>query len=286
MPTIFTAPQGTADEQIYESGIGDSRGYLAEGTYIARPTIGPNLPESAKTMLDPQEAYTESLKKSFLAQRKQLHVAPSKGALASLDDRHPISCLSHANRSYAEWTKLLKSTTPLPAQVRAMDDDTVYAILSIVQRVYLQRSKDIGTITGAWIWALLARLDDVGLMSNDQVYPLRELGKQAVLVQLSFNDPSVAQQLEAVGAETKAAPSNSDEIQLDDEDVVESNECCVRGEIKADSAEGEAERQKTLATIDMIITIVGEVFGQRDLLEFRQPWRVDEPAPLTQQTSS
>jgi len=33
----------------------------------------------------------------------------------------------------------------------------------------------------------------------------------------------------------------------------------------------------TKATVDMIITIAGEVYGQRDLLEFRSVWREVEP---------
>lgn len=33
-----------------------------------------------------------------------------------------------------------------------------------------------------------------------------------------------------------------------------------------------AERWNTKATVDMIITVAGEIYGQRDLLEFRQSW--------------
>jgi len=34
----------------------------------------------------------------------------------------------------------------------------------------------------------------------------------------------------------------------------------------------EEMRRNTRATVDMIITVVGEVYGQRDLLEFREVW--------------
>ena len=39
-----------------------------------------------------------------------------------------------------------------------------------------------------------------------------------------------------------------------------------------------AERWNTKATVDMIITVAGEMYGQRDLLEFRQTWEAIQEA--------
>jgi hypothetical protein len=36
--------------------------------------------------------------------------------------------------------------------------------------------------------------------------------------------------------------------------------------------QGQCPNSNTRVTIDMIITIVGELYGQRDLLEFRDSW--------------
>ena len=43
-----------------------------------------------------------------------------------------------------------------------------------------------------------------------------------------------------------------------------------------DTSEKASDTENTLATLDMILTIVGEVFRQRDLLEFRRPWENEE----------
>ena len=283
LPTIIAASRSTEDADLYHSGVGDSRGYLHEGTYIGRPSIGPTLPESAKKTIDPQEAFTDALKKRFLAQREQMHVGPSKTALASLDEKHPTSCSSSNNKAYAEWTRLLKTTAPLPVQIRSMDQDTIFALLAMVQRMYLSRGKDLAKVTSAWIWSLLARLDDVGTMDNDQVFELRELGKKAVLVQLSFIDAAAAQQLEAIGADEKAKAAGSSEITLTEEDLDHHNDTAPTS---TDNIDGEPAvervsqaRQNTLATLDMIITVIGEAFGQRDLLEFRRTWYSRQEQP-------
>ncbi|KAI6913569.1 hypothetical protein KC318_g1443, partial [Hortaea werneckii] len=277
LPTILTAPQGTDNAELYESGLGDTRGHLADGTFIAQQPIGPSIPDTAEAAIDAQEFYTQVLRQRFLKQREEMHLPPNQGAIASLDDDHPITCPAHSPKARTEWTRLLTSTSPQTAQVKAMDRDTVYSILSIVQETHLKRSTEIATCTGAWIWALISRLDDVGTMDNDQVSSLRELGRRAVLVQLSFRDSAAAQQLEAVGAGEKKQASNEKNSKFDggsekpasssnDNDVEEGHP-----EVDVNSA-----RETTLATLDMIISIVGDVFGQRDLLEFRHQWQPEE----------
>lgn len=277
---VFTAPQRIDDQQLYESGLGDSRGYLDDGAYIAAPLLGPTMPEAAKTLVDPQEAYTAALKQRFLTQHEQMHIAPSKSEVASLDEQHPATCRTSNSRAFAACKRMLRATAPQPAQVRAMDQSTVFVLLEAIHKTFLQREQSINPITGAWIWALLTRLDDVGTMTNEQVYPLRELGKRAVLVQLSFRDPSAAQALEAVGTNAEPASSNHDETQLDvDGDLAEpakTSETTDDNLVNAkDESNNVVSQQTSLATLDMIITVVGELFGQRDLLEFRQQWQME-----------
>lgn len=277
---MLTAPQHDEDGHLYDSGIGDSRGYVSEGTYIGRPSIGPAMPESLKTTIEPQEAYTKALKQRFLVQREQMHVSAGPTALASLNDKHPISLPTSSNKAYAEWTRLLKSTAPLPAQIRAMDLVTVDNLLKLIQRMYLVRGQYVSGNVSTWIWSLVARLGDVGTMDNDQVYAVRELGKKAVLVQLSFHDPVAAQQLEAMEAQetTKVAESSVGNLQhADSEDAKSSG--LPGPDVSIEPSEASPARENTLATLDMIITIVGEVFGQKDMLEFRQQWPAGEREP-------
>ncbi|KAI7361263.1 hypothetical protein KC354_g8224 [Hortaea werneckii] len=274
LPTILTALQGTDNAELYESGLGDTRGHLADGTFIAQPAGGPSIPDTAEAAIDAQEAYTKVLKQRFVKQREEMRRPPNQGAIASLDDDHPITCPAHSPKARAEWTRLLTSTSPQTAQVKAMDRDTVYSILSIVQENHLKRNTEIATCTGAWIWAFISRLDDVGTMNNDQVSSLRELGKKAVLVQLSFRDSDAAQQLEAVGADEKKMAFNEKNSKFEDGSEKSASSSNGNGVVEGHpEADVNPARETTLATLDMIINIVGDVFGQRDLLEFRHQWQ-------------
>ncbi len=283
IPEILAA--GTVDrhQSLYESGVGDSRGFFEDGAYVARGVVGPNIPESAKVMLDPQEAYTRAIKRRFLIQREALFRPPAEGAIDALGIEHPITFPAMVSKACADWLRYLQTVPPHPDQLRGMDQTTVASLLELLQKHLLVREKSITAITSAWIWALLARLDEVGTMNNDQVSTMREFGKQAVLVQVSFDSPEAAAQLE-LGASEDDQPVTA----LNRESTMQSSDDAgysVNGPVpgdsdsKADARNKTADRQNTLATLDAILVIVGELFGQRDLLEFRQPWPTTEVIP-------
>jgi hypothetical protein len=130
-------------------------------------------------------------------------------------------------------------------------------LLELIADSCLVKATDVNSITSAWIWSLLARLDDVSNLYNDEIYPLRQLGKKALFVHLSFANPEAAAGIEALEQEKEtiaSAPSslpNGDEVGPD-----------------------VGPTANTQATLDMILTVVGQVFGQKDLLQFRQSWDV------------
>ena len=295
MPTFLKVPDTYTDKEIYESGIGDARGYVEDGAYIGHLELGPTITEDAKTEAEPQEVFTSSLKLRFLTQRQRMHESPGPEALAALGDRHPITFPKKNNKAYAEWHKLIRNAAPQPSQVRAMEQITVLNLLELIQKHYLVREKNITTQTSAWIWALLARLDDVGTMDNDRVSAIRELGKRAILVQLSFNDAVSAEVLErSTEADDGVAQRTVSSKQPGTQPVEGQTFANFTGESSQSdsdnkSKEGDSEqlsaRENTLATLDVIIALVGEIFGQRDLLEFRQRWssktKEDEEAQVT-----
>lgn len=232
--------------------------------------------EQTKGSPDPREAFTEALKKRFLRQRHQLHLPPSSEALAALDDKHPISIPRNNRKAEAEWLDILRYIAPAPAQVRSLEQDTVFRLLGLLQDRALHRQKDIHSITSAWIWALLARLDEVNLMNNDQVHDVRAFGKKAVLVLVSFRSEEAAMQLEELaGGEGGRPRATLSEHARDPDDTTAADGDTATHPF---SASGRVERENTLATLDAILVIVGDVFGQRDLLEFRQTWESVETA--------
>ncbi|KAK3646363.1 hypothetical protein LTR56_003123 [Elasticomyces elasticus] len=274
MPTVFRAPFEDPTEELYESGVGDGRGYFEDGAYVGRANIGPVMPDSAKTTIEPQEAYTRALKQRFAVAREQMHSTPDSDDLAKMDEEHPTTYRQGDNKAHANWKRILTTTMPSPTQVQALDTTSVDRLLEVIMRVNLIREQILQESTSVWIWSLLARLDDVGSMNNQEVYAIREFGKKAVLVQLSLYDPVAAAQLEAMSNE--GGPGQSDDSAVEGE--ASNGEAGDSPALDAPAVESPAAHN-TAVTLDMIITIIGEVFGQRDLLEFRRPWEMTEIAP-------
>lgn len=279
---VFKAPKTYTHEEIYETGIGDSRGYFEDGAYVASATQGPQIPDSAKAIAEPREAFTAALKLRFLKQREEVHKPPDAEHLATLDDKHPISFPADSNKAHAEWHRLVRYTQPHMAQIQSMNQDDAFRLLELIQKHYLHRENEISTMVSTWIWALLARLGDVGAMDNDQVWTVREFGKKAILVQISLSDPATAEQLERAATEdnegaVEAPNGSSDSLrESNGEDIAKViPPSSATATSAANNVQDEAcstARQNTLATLDSVLVVVGEIFGQRDLLEFRQPW--------------
>lgn len=250
-------------------------------------------PEEAAPQNDdtnPRSLYTRAIRDRFLEQRKLLSMPPSANSLAALGDGCPISFLKGNNKSVAEWHRILTCKVPQPAQVRAFDQETVFGLLELVQRFFLLKNRNIKSKTSAWIWSLLAKLDDVGNMDNDQVYLVRSFAQQSILCSIHMDNPEGAAFLETARQtgeeqlpELLASVSNPNEIDLEDRPKSSSS----KASSKASTASNKKKQKKqntpgilpldqytdnTKATLEMIVAVVGEVFRQRDILEARLPW--------------
>ena len=283
MPLVFKAPNSYSNEEIYENGEGDARGWYEDGAYVARPDSPTELPRDEETNIEPQEAFTQALKRRFVKQRLEMHRDPEQHAVTALDHNHPISFPELSKKARLEGRRLLTETVPLPAQIQAMQQSEVFRLLDLIHTDLLLRENDISATTSAWAWSLLARLNEVGTMNNDEVWAIRELGRKAVLVQLSFSDSAAAKQLESVSATERTGPESATNLPTplaDEQDAQNAHTAALSvtsSEVNIASVKSTSDasqrRQNTIATLDMIITLAGEVFGQRDLLEFRQPWK-------------
>ncbi|KAK6429696.1 hypothetical protein LTR95_014153 [Oleoguttula sp. CCFEE 5521] len=266
IPLVLKAPGADEDADIYEEG--DSRGYFEDDCYLARPVMRPQPP--LKATVSPMEAYTNALSHRFKKLRTRLHEPPDNEAMSGFTDSLIFLNPQDGNKAYGACINAVRKTVPSPDQLIAMSHETVFAMLELIDTHCLSQRKHVTRNTGAWVMALFARLDDVGTMDGDQVSLLRELGKKAVIVQLSFLNAAAATQLEEVAAKERYADGQGDV-------VVESD---VTAAVDAEPAEAPVEHsagdaddtEHTLVTLDMILTVVGEFFGQRDLLEFRRSW--------------
>lgn len=277
LPYVLTA---ASNDDSSESGVGDTRGRISDGTYVVSANIGPQIPVAAKRAIDPQEAYTEALKERFSKQRAELHRPPAPGSIDGLDNDHPISFPWRNRKAHATWIRILRMVSPHPAQIQAMQQDDIFNVLRLLHKDFLVREKHLPPTTSSWIWALLAKLDDVGTMNNDQVWNLRELGKKAILVQLALDDADAAAELEATAPDAQRKRNAREEKVAMPRDMAivdskpgdEDGEASLNAGEDNDQEEDSAERQHTLATLDTILVVVGDIYGQRDLLEFRKCW--------------
>ncbi|KAL9095938.1 MAG: hypothetical protein Q9165_001936 [Trypethelium subeluteriae] len=274
------------------------KGWYSDGAYIARPILGPQLPASFRrngepgtphnrrnsssqvdedeaedeqfdatddstplptlsTSRTPQSIYHEKLLSEFRAQRDHLHQSPPQDLLAAANSLDLLADLVNPETSLSLFKRNLYAKPPSPLQLALMDVETVLEALETFASRCLRRSKQIRGPPSAWIWGLLARLAGwMGQLSTEDVGVVRALAKMAkdwvVLVADRADDHGKSPEDEAEDGEGKEVEA-SDGTSIGD-------------------TEGENISLNTRVTLDMILTVVGEVFGQRDLLDFREIW--------------
>ena len=259
----------TPTEEVYEDSIDDARGFFEDGAYISSTLRTNGHSEPVSTEIEPREAFATVLKQRFAQQRQRIRATGATQPGIDPKTQHPAVFRQNDSKAYAYWLRLLRTQAPRAAQLRAMDQESALRLIGLLEKRVLLRRTDVAAHVAAWVWSLLARLDDVGTLSSDQVYIVRELGKKAILVRLSFVDPDVAEELERTAAEETGGDSDAPEAAAPGDDV----EPAPLAATQHPAADIPAPlHQNTLALLDTIIVLVGDVFGQRDLLDFQQPW--------------
>lgn len=360
------------DRSLYDDGVGDPRGYYQDGAYTAAPDPSPTSSQQEAGLLASadaeaenkralSESYYASLTEQFLSLRALLHQEPPQELVDALDKDHGIEVGAFGPKSWTfrVWTKRIRYTDPLPVQIAALDRQSVLKILRIILGgKFIRRGYELRERTSRWIWALLARLPDRGVLDHTEVGWVRDLGKRAVLMMVSIAHMAALREEVDEGLEGEEYGDEEDEEEEEypvDEDMeseshedgfgvtiqdekgtlevppanpVESAEEAEDGEMDMDLDEGEisdednnkdigadiaAAKARMLAqledipeyeqgvpavqvekvyadqadepvfdetrarinmraTLNMILTVAGELYGQRDLLEFRDPF--------------
>jgi len=161
---------------------GVAGGYYSDGAYVAAPPIGPQRPPSRPTaqaqsadtpqqhqLLDADTAFHASLVRRFRAHRSLLRqqLASSTG----IPDLQPIS------------SRHLLESPPNILQLAGLNYDSTFALLleatQLVQE-RISRSRMQLQRLGVWVWALLAKVEELGTLSSEEVGFVRDLGKAAI----------------------------------------------------------------------------------------------------------
>lgn len=166
---------------------------------------------------------------------------------------------------------------PHPVQLACMDTDTVVELVRFIGinlwRFLRFRDPVRLTRVGAWIWALLGKCRERGELSSEEIGELRDLAQNALRMQRGGQGGMA---LVVVEDESEDERRHADDTPGKDPTGTAKE---TGGEMtQADKLdEGEVNKQKLLrTTIDMIVTVVGEVYGQRDLLDLRLKWPDEE----------
>ncbi|KAF2675165.1 hypothetical protein BT63DRAFT_409273 [Microthyrium microscopicum] len=349
IPQIMIAPKpqlpSDEDDDYYsdDSLYNDStRGFYADGAYVAAPPIGPIMPPNYKPsnastdLPTPCAAYTHRLLSALSSQRTLIASTPHK----AIPDGAPASITRYMH--FGHFRTMLREYPPRHTHLAALSQSSV--LNSLVCALHLlRRRQNVDKQISSWIWGLFCALGDVGTLDSEGVSVVRELGKRAVWMGIGFLGGEGADLTEGYGEEEEELDEEEDEMEISstrgtaevlsttiengsaqgsspgalEEDVSESmarrrntsspedsdDDPELQGtlkdqgetleaakarllegmEIKAEPAPAAKNKHtastdencpdaNTRATIDMIITIAGEVYGQRDLLEFRQVW--------------
>ena len=168
---------------------------------------------------------------------------------------------------------------------------------------------DVQHKLGAWAWGLLGRCRDVGEMDSEDVGVLRGLGKKASALSRRLRAGESAAEVgveededggegnvNTGAAEEMGAGEAGPQTDINTEVSVEANTSLeeARKELLAVLGSGDTEKggnarngaveqengvdttleqmSDTHAMLDMVVTIVGECYGQRDLLDGRLAW--------------
>jgi len=275
VPIILTAPIAGALQAELEDGeeIEDG-GYYSDGAYTAinHTTVAefPSLPPA-------QIRYYDSLITQFKLLQASLRCSPPLSAVESLRPDQFVSFPENNHTVRAQWEQHMLSTDPHPVQLACMD---AYTIVGLVQFLGMRLEKMLCikdevkvARVGAWIWAVLGKCQDRGELAGEEIGDLRELAQLSLHLQRAHHETSAKIEKED-GSEEEAAQRDESGV-MDTPGTTSSNSAVLLPTERIE--QDDTSRQKLLSTtFDTIVTIVGEIYGQRDLLDLRAKWPKEE----------
>lgn len=227
------------DRSIYETGIGDARGFYADGAYIARSLSesgdnvdeegedadndGPSAPEAIHA------AYFRSLLDKYWSLRSALNAPAPPESYARLPKTALTSVRSlNIGTTIETWRRLISSTDPHPVQLSLMSKESVLRVIRIVLggKRFLKAGHPVSERTSRWLWALLARFPERGELDHTEIAWVRELGRRAVLLGRSLAEMAALRaelEMGGLGMHDGVDESESDDEEFGMYDEVEAN---------------------------------------------------------------
>jgi len=279
VPSTQTVGLDPRYDSLHENG----GGVYYDGTYTA---LADASQEEGETLPDAQEFYYDSLLKQFRLVQATMRCTPPLAAIECLAPSKLISFPADSRKARNQWQALVKTLDPHPAQIAVMDPESVLELIKLlrVKLIPLLNSRDKSTVSrvGAWLWAVLGKCRDRGELSSEEVSELRLLAQRAIYIQ---NRDAIDPNQQPSNGHTDSVDDESDDGDSQNEDSQSQRMSAMdEGGVGSAGEDGKAgvgeggfqkatDRGRLIAVaLDMVITVVGEVYGQRDLLESRRKW--------------
>ncbi|KAG8625046.1 hypothetical protein KVT40_006797 [Elsinoe batatas] len=261
--------------------------YYEDGVCYAAPEVP--VPEKAMTA---QDLYYQALCRRFEIHRQKMQALQSSQTIKPASHTEDATGLPHLlsakdlfkNRNHRNGRpSLFGHAGPTLHMIARSDNKDVLKVITVLDEDIdeaINKQENLPARFGAWTWFLLGRLGDKGGLTSEEIVVVRDLAKRAGWALAALKIGAIQRQAAAAATavedpaeQIKAQPAGNERAKttaaMDVEDG-EVDDKVVNG--NATAAMEEVPNQTTMATLHTIITIAGEFYGQRDLLDSRLPW--------------
>lgn len=297
IPPLLRVDIATEDkEQDLQNALVEGGYWDDDGTFTAAPIM--SIQNEENTMPETQIRYYESLLAQFALVRATVNCVLPATAIGKLTSSQPISFPAENKNARSVWLQSLKTQDPHPVQISCMDPDSVLELLRLItskmRGLYQVDDPEKIKRINAWIWAVLGKCQDRGLLGSEEVSDLRRFAQKAY---------DVREWLQVKGGLGVRLPDDSDDNEGNSDNLSTMSEVEVNNNIESAKRrvlaglendpiaanldhESETENQRDMVSsderltpmhekmvaLDMVITVIGEHYGQRDLLSLRTKW--------------
>ena len=282
--------------------------YDEDEAYVAVPMVRASREDGHVPPQTAQQAYYDSLLARFRVLRATLRCTPPASTVQALASSQLVYLPADSKKAKAQWRLHLQEADPQMVQVACIDAESVLEIVKLFAGILRQGAQSwtlqqVGRL-GTWAWAVLGRCPDRTELGSEEIAEVRALGKRACEAiakmerKASAEPKPLCEDSTGVEDETKTGNHNLEEQverdvpSMDGTESMEELEAArfrLQSRLEAaelpesegDGALGDGqvrvnpseEKDVQLRIIlEMIIMVVGEVYGQRDLLECLDVW--------------